>query len=45
VALAPEVAGYLVAGHASTEPGATLALTRLELDPLLDLGRRLDDLL
>jgi nicotinate-nucleotide--dimethylbenzimidazole phosphoribosyltransferase len=43
VALAPEVAGYLVAGHASTEPGATLALTRLELDPLLDLGMRLGE--
>jgi len=43
VALAPEVAGYLVAGHASTEPGATLALARLGLDPLLDLGMRLGE--
>jgi nicotinate-nucleotide--dimethylbenzimidazole phosphoribosyltransferase len=41
--LDPRVAGYLVAGHRSTEPGATAALAHLGLEPLLDLGLRLGE--
>src|SRR5919198_4181797 len=40
-AFAPHVVGYLVAGHRSVEPGATMALQALGLDPLVDLGMRL----
>lgn len=43
VALAPAVAGYLIAGHRSTEPGATVALDHLGLEPLLDLDLRLGE--
>ncbi len=42
-ALAPDCAGYLVAGHLSVEPGAALALGYLGLDPLLDLSMRLGE--
>jgi nicotinate-nucleotide--dimethylbenzimidazole phosphoribosyltransferase len=42
-ALAPASAGYLVAGHRSTEPGASTALAALGLTPLLDLGMRLGE--
>lgn len=42
-ALEPRVVGYLVAGHRSQEPGATVALRTLGLDPLLDLGLRLGE--
>jgi nicotinate-nucleotide--dimethylbenzimidazole phosphoribosyltransferase len=42
-ALAPEVAGYLVAGHRSVEPGATAALEHIGLEPLLDLQLRLGE--
>jgi nicotinate-nucleotide--dimethylbenzimidazole phosphoribosyltransferase len=42
-ALAPEVVGYLVAGHRSVEPGATVALEHLGLMPLLDLDLRLGE--
>ncbi|MHB8246285.1 MAG: nicotinate-nucleotide--dimethylbenzimidazole phosphoribosyltransferase [Acidimicrobiales bacterium] len=41
--LAPEVGGYLVAGHRSVEPGATAALEHLGLEPLLDLRLRLGE--
>jgi nicotinate-nucleotide--dimethylbenzimidazole phosphoribosyltransferase len=41
--LAPDVVGYLIAGHRSTEPGATAALEDLGLDPILDLGLRLGE--
>lgn len=43
VALCPAAAGYLVAGHRSTEPGATAALAWLGLEPLLELGLRLGE--
>jgi nicotinate-nucleotide--dimethylbenzimidazole phosphoribosyltransferase len=41
--MVPEAVGYLVAGHRSTEPGATVALEHLGLVPLLDLGLRLGE--
>jgi nicotinate-nucleotide--dimethylbenzimidazole phosphoribosyltransferase len=42
-ALSPAVAGYLIAAHRSAEPGATPALRRLGLEPLLDLRLRLGE--
>ncbi|WBB79585.1 nicotinate-nucleotide--dimethylbenzimidazole phosphoribosyltransferase [Micromonospora sp. WMMD882] len=42
-AFAPESVGAMVAGHRSAEPGATLALRHLGLDPLIDLGLRLGE--
>lgn len=42
-AFAPEAVGAMVAGHRSAEPGATVALRRLGLDPLIDLGLRLGE--
>lgn len=41
--LAPGCAVALVAGHRSVEPGATVALDALGLDPLVDLGLRLGE--
>jgi nicotinate-nucleotide--dimethylbenzimidazole phosphoribosyltransferase len=43
VALCPPAGGYLIAGHRSPEPGATVALDRLGLVPLLDLGLRVGE--
>jgi nicotinate-nucleotide--dimethylbenzimidazole phosphoribosyltransferase len=43
VALAPPAVDYLVAGHRSSEPGASVALARLGLDPVVDLGLRLGE--
>ncbi len=43
VALSPDALGALVAGHRSAEPGATVALAHLGLQPLLDLGLRLGE--
>jgi nicotinate-nucleotide--dimethylbenzimidazole phosphoribosyltransferase len=43
VALAPASGGYLFAGHRSSEPGATVALAQLGLQPLLDLELRLGE--
>lgn len=43
VSLAPEARGYLIAGHAGTEPGITEALRHLGLDALVDLGLRLGE--
>jgi len=43
VRLCPAATGYLVAGHRSTEPAATAALTWLRLDPLIDLSLRLGE--
>ena len=42
-ALAPDSAGYVVAGHLSAEPGAAVALGALGLQPLLDLDMRLGE--
>ncbi|HWZ90516.1 MAG TPA: nicotinate-nucleotide--dimethylbenzimidazole phosphoribosyltransferase [Polyangiaceae bacterium] len=43
VALEPNVSGYLLAAHESTEPGARAALGHLNLQPLLQLGMRLGE--
>jgi nicotinate-nucleotide--dimethylbenzimidazole phosphoribosyltransferase len=40
---APEVTGYLVAGHRSSEPGSSAVLEQLGLSPVLDLGMRLGE--
>ncbi len=42
-AMAPEAVGYFVAGHRSTEPGATVALDQLGLEPLIELDLRLGE--
>ncbi len=42
-ALAPHCRDACVAGHRSVERGHTLALSRLGLDPLVDLGLRLGE--
>jgi len=42
-AMAPESLGYVIAGHRSSEPGASAALEHLGLDPVLDLGMRLGE--
>ncbi|WP_420120856.1 nicotinate-nucleotide--dimethylbenzimidazole phosphoribosyltransferase [Nakamurella sp.] len=41
--LAPGAAQWFVAGHRSTEPAQSLALDKLGLVPLLDLGMRLGE--
>ncbi|SFS20559.1 nicotinate-nucleotide-dimethylbenzimidazole phosphoribosyltransferase [Granulicella pectinivorans] len=43
VGMEPEVAGYLIAGHKSEEPGHAVLLEHLGLRPLLDLGMRLGE--
>lgn len=42
-ACASAVPAYLVAGHRSSEPGASVGLAHLGLDPLLDLSLRLGE--
>ncbi len=42
-AFAPAAVDYCVAGHRSAEPGHSLTLTHLGLEPLLDLGMRLGE--
>ncbi len=42
-ALTPSIASRCIAGHRSTEPGATAALEHLGLVPVLDLGLRLGE--
>jgi nicotinate-nucleotide--dimethylbenzimidazole phosphoribosyltransferase len=39
----PGAAAWFAAGHRSTEPAQTLALAKLGLEPLLDLGMRLGE--
>jgi nicotinate-nucleotide--dimethylbenzimidazole phosphoribosyltransferase len=41
--IAPTVLPWCIAGHRSVEPGATVALAHLDLEPLLDLGLRLGE--
>ena len=41
--LEPGVIGWCVAGHRSTEPAQQLALDKLGLEPILDLGLRLGE--
>jgi nicotinate-nucleotide--dimethylbenzimidazole phosphoribosyltransferase len=43
VGLAPAVREYLIAGHRSVEPGHTVALQALRLEPVLDLELRLGE--
>lgn len=42
-AYAPRAVDAMIAGHRSAEPGATVGLRALGLDPLLDLGLRLGE--
>ncbi|MGA7835787.1 MAG: nicotinate-nucleotide--dimethylbenzimidazole phosphoribosyltransferase [Acidimicrobiales bacterium] len=42
-AFAPDVTGYLIAGHRSSEPGASAGLVHLGLHPVIDLGLRLGE--
>jgi nicotinate-nucleotide--dimethylbenzimidazole phosphoribosyltransferase len=42
-ALAPNCAGYMIAGHLSAEPGAKVALGHLGLEPVLNLRMRLGE--
>ncbi len=42
-ALVPACGGYLFAGHRSSEPGASVALDHLGLEPLVDLDLRLGE--
>ncbi len=41
--LAPGAHAWFVAGHRSTEPAQSLALEKLGLDPILDVGMRLGE--
>jgi nicotinate-nucleotide--dimethylbenzimidazole phosphoribosyltransferase len=41
--LAPGAAAWFAAGHRSTEPAQSLALEKLGLEPVLDLGLRLGE--
>jgi nicotinate-nucleotide--dimethylbenzimidazole phosphoribosyltransferase len=43
VGLVPAVREYLIAGHRSVEPGHTVALNALGLEPVLDLELRLGE--
>ncbi len=39
----PDIAQFLIAGHASSEPGSRIALDHLDLDPILNLELRLGE--
>ena len=41
--IAPDAARWWLAGHRSTEPAQSVALTALGLEPILDLGLRLGE--
>jgi nicotinate-nucleotide--dimethylbenzimidazole phosphoribosyltransferase len=42
-AFAPDSVAAMIAGHRSAEPGASVALDHLGLEPLIDLGMRLGE--
>jgi nicotinate-nucleotide--dimethylbenzimidazole phosphoribosyltransferase len=42
-AFAPDAVAAMIAGHRSAEPGASVALGHLGLEPLIDLGMRLGE--
>lgn len=42
-AIAPEIGGYLIAGHCSEEPGHRHLLREIGLTPILNLGMRLGE--
>ena len=42
-AFAPDVVGYLVVGHRSSEPGSAVVLDELGLSPVLELEMRLGE--
>jgi nicotinate-nucleotide--dimethylbenzimidazole phosphoribosyltransferase len=42
-AINPEINYFLIAGHSSSEPGSQIAITHLQLQPLLDLNLRLGE--
>lgn len=39
----PEIAQFLIAGHSSSEPGSRIALSHLDLEPILNLELRLGE--
>src|SRR5699024_11521683 len=41
--MTPGVAAWFAAGHRSTEPAQSLALDKLGLEPILDVGMRLGE--
>jgi len=42
-AINPEINQFLIAGHSSSEPGSLIAITHLQLQPILDLELRLGE--
>lgn len=42
-AINPEINQFLIAGHSSSEPGSQIAITHLQLQPILDLDLRLGE--
>jgi nicotinate-nucleotide--dimethylbenzimidazole phosphoribosyltransferase len=42
-AINPEINQFLIAGHASSEPGSQIAMTNLQLQPILHLDLRLGE--
>jgi nicotinate-nucleotide--dimethylbenzimidazole phosphoribosyltransferase len=42
-AISPEINQFLIAGHSSSEPGSRIAITHLQLQPILDLELRLGE--
>ena len=42
-AINPEINQFLIAGHSSSEPGSQIAITHLQLQPILDLELRLGE--
>ena len=43
MSLAPQLRDYLIAAHVSAEPGHSVLLRHLKLEPLLDLKMRLGE--